>query len=232
MAAASEQVPDSLRYKGKQYNLFSTPLEAYFARHPKRRLKPKIVSTDCWRGYMAGWEIRDTHLQLVSLRDCDRKPLAPGITQLKKGARASWFSGVLRVPLGKKIQFVHQGFHSQYEKDLLIWLRRGKVVRERVFDNRPNKRARISRPRPRRTVAKALSKARATIKRECFKTGPRPRSVLLQLRVTAAGVHLDLELKTRLSVEAASCVSAHVKLEAAFAPADGEELVRHRLSLR
>jgi hypothetical protein len=38
---------------------------------------------------------------------------------------AHWFTGELRVPQGGLLQYVHMGFGSRYERDLLIQFRHG-----------------------------------------------------------------------------------------------------------
>jgi len=43
---------------------------------------------------------------------------------------------VLRIPLGKRLHYVHMGFHSVYEQDLFVAVRAGKVEGERTIDNR------------------------------------------------------------------------------------------------
>ena len=39
-----------------------------------------------------------------------------------------WFSGEIRVPVGRMIQYVHMGYESTYESDLLIEIIDGLVV--------------------------------------------------------------------------------------------------------
>lgn len=50
----------------------------------------------------------------------------------KRGASAvfaEWFTGVLRVPQGRQVEYVHAGFASRYEGYLLLQIERGRVVR-------------------------------------------------------------------------------------------------------
>jgi hypothetical protein len=95
------------------------------ARDPDRL----IGSTACWRGYVGTWEIRDGWFYLVGVRGrfvfAEDRPLL-----------ADWFSGVLRVPLGGVLRYVHMGFASVYEQELHILIERGRVVDRRVRDNR------------------------------------------------------------------------------------------------
>jgi hypothetical protein len=49
---------------------------------------------------------------------------------------AAWFSGTLRVPLGTQMEYVHMGYDSVYEFDLLIVVEKGMVKSTRTIDNR------------------------------------------------------------------------------------------------
>jgi hypothetical protein len=88
-----------------------------------------LFSTACWRGYQGTWEIKDGLFYLVDLH---------GRFQLqgKEPLLADWFSGVLRVPRGERLQYVHMGFGSVYEEEVHIKIDAGRVVKSRVVDNR------------------------------------------------------------------------------------------------
>ncbi|MEQ8766515.1 MAG: hypothetical protein RL885_21555 [Planctomycetota bacterium] len=88
-----------------------------------------MFSTDCWRGYVGTWEIRNGRFYLVGLRGRYRmngdEPLL-----------ADWFTGVLRIPRGKVIQYVHMGFGSVFEEEVHVKVEQGVVTETRVIDNR------------------------------------------------------------------------------------------------
>jgi hypothetical protein len=88
-----------------------------------------LTSTACWRGYQGTWEIKDGRFYLVGLR---------GRFQLRDGdpIPADWFSGVLRVPKGEELQYVHMGFGTVYEQEVHIKIENGVVVSTRTIDNR------------------------------------------------------------------------------------------------
>ena len=44
---------------------------------------------------------------------------------------ATWYSGTLRCPLGEIKNYVHQGYSSEYQRDLLIEIKDGMFVSER-----------------------------------------------------------------------------------------------------
>jgi hypothetical protein len=87
-----------------------------------------LGSTACWRGYQGTWEIRDNRFYLVGLR---------GRFQLHGDDPifADWFSGVLRVPKGEELQYVHMGFGTVYEQEIHIKIEDGAVVKTRTIDN-------------------------------------------------------------------------------------------------
>ena len=96
------------------------------AREPEDVL---LFSTACWRGYQGTWEIKNGRFFLAALRG--RFQLRPGEPVL-----ADWFSGVLRVPRGEQLLFVHMGFGSIYEEEVHIKVENGIVVTTKVMDNR------------------------------------------------------------------------------------------------
>lgn len=49
---------------------------------------------------------------------------------------AEWFSGKLRIPHGKMLRYVHQGYASIYEKELFLKIEKGKLVSSYVIDNK------------------------------------------------------------------------------------------------
>ncbi len=91
-----------------------------------------LRSTACWRGYQGTWEIKNGRFYLVDLQ---------GRFQLRDGdpILADWFSGVLRVPQGEEIEYVHMGFGTVYEQELRIRIENGVVVKSRSIDNRGKK---------------------------------------------------------------------------------------------
>jgi hypothetical protein len=91
-----------------------------------------LYSTACWRRYQGTWEIKDGRFYLVDLRGQFR-------LEGQEPLLADWFSGVIRIPRGKMLHYVHMGFGSVYEQELHIKIERGAVVDSRVIDNRGKK---------------------------------------------------------------------------------------------
>ena len=88
-----------------------------------------VLSTACWRQYIGTWEIKGGKFYLKKLEGCVKlagdKPLL-----------ADWFSGNIRIPRGKLLQYVHMGFESAFEKELRIKIRKGVVLSQAVISNR------------------------------------------------------------------------------------------------
>jgi hypothetical protein len=67
-----------------------------------------IFSTACWRRYRGTWEIKDGKFYLVRLQGTYKlvgdDPLL-----------ADWFTGILRIPRGEELLYVHMGFGTVFE---------------------------------------------------------------------------------------------------------------------
>ena len=48
---------------------------------------------------------------------------------------AHWYSGTVRIPQGKQLEYVHMGYASKFERDLFLDIERGVVVSTRVRQN-------------------------------------------------------------------------------------------------
>lgn len=143
-AFSTAQIGELLIYKGQTYEMYSTPLESYFSKENPRPESP-VVSTGCWRGYIGVWKIANGTLCLVSLHHVDHDAenyLGKEISfekifpKQKPPIPAIWFSGVLRLPQGEILRYVHMGFGTIYEKDLYITIKEGKVTAQRNVDNK------------------------------------------------------------------------------------------------
>lgn len=86
-------------------------------------------STACWREYIGTWEIKDDKFYL-------RRVIGRYRFRSDEPLFAEWCSGTIRIPRGKRLHYVHMGFGSVYEEDLLIKIKKGVVVSRRVIDHR------------------------------------------------------------------------------------------------
>ncbi len=88
-----------------------------------------VFTTACWRGYIGTWEIKDGRFYLVNItgryKIIGNDPIP-----------ADWFTGVIQIPQGEVLHYVHMGFGSVYEQEIHVKIEKGKVVKSRVIDNR------------------------------------------------------------------------------------------------
>lgn len=132
------QIPEQIRYQGKTHSLFSNPLDAYFSAGGKQ---PPFQATcsALWRGYVGRWEITDGQLYLRTIRgdleDGTEASLKTVFPEASGRVFAHWYTGTLRIPQGDRLKYVHGGYASVYEKDLLIDVEKGVIVRTHVQQN-------------------------------------------------------------------------------------------------
>ena len=132
------QFAEELLYEGEQTSMCSTPLADYFAaggRKPEFRRE----NTALWRGYVGSWEVVDGRLYLVGLRgtliDGTEAHLESVFPGQHERVFADWFSGTVRIPQGRQVKYVHMGFLSTWERDLLVEFEHGIVRSTQVQHN-------------------------------------------------------------------------------------------------
>lgn len=145
--AATAQAPDILYYNGDTLSLFCNPLESYF---DETNPRPKLIvpgvncmSTACWRGYIAFWQIENDSLFLLRIEDCCQNsiPIKADLSLLfgdkviNGRVYADWCNGELYSPLGKLIHYEHMGYASIYEKELFITFKQGIFQFSEILDN-------------------------------------------------------------------------------------------------
>lgn len=117
------QATEILKYSGENLALCAVPLASYFTlagvQHPF-----KAPSTGLWRGYVGTCKIIDDRLYLVDLTGCAKNGDQVGLDFLFPGIPnpvfAHWVNGTLRATRGELLKYVHMGFGSVYEEDLLF----------------------------------------------------------------------------------------------------------------
>jgi hypothetical protein len=146
------QIGEKLRYDGKDYTMAAEPFYSYLEEH---NIRTASNCTANWRGYYGKWEIKEDKLFLVAISANILKEgkerlriLNPsdiyftvGMDYFFPGQEevfAEWFSGVLRIPCGKMLQYVHMGYGSTFEADLFLEFKDGILINKRVVDNRKN----------------------------------------------------------------------------------------------
>ncbi len=137
-------IPDTLIYKGKEYNIFDDiPLFSTYLEQHKIEL-PRDMWT--FRGYVAKWEIKDNMLFLVELKAlipkrCNPdnihvfksrmsgKPLGVGLDYFfpnQKTVLADWYSGELMICYERK-------YYEEYDNTILLtfMIDKGHIVEEK-----------------------------------------------------------------------------------------------------
>jgi hypothetical protein len=132
------QFSEILHYKGEQLSMRVTPLSDYFV---LMGIRPDFqdTSTACWRSYVGKWEITHDRLYLIGIRadykDGTEVTLGSLFPGYESRVFAHWYSGVLSIPQGDLVEYVHMGFASVYERDVLISVEQGVIVDTQVRVN-------------------------------------------------------------------------------------------------
>jgi hypothetical protein len=132
---------EKLHYQGELMNMAALPLSDYL--RTRDDLKFWGLSTGNLRGYEGEWKIVDNKLILVGLNGLMAQPRLKKVTLKdlfpeQKEVFAGWFSGEVRVPQGELLDYVHMGFASTYERDLMLVFENGILVHEYVINNSNN----------------------------------------------------------------------------------------------
>jgi hypothetical protein len=120
------QVPDTIRWNGGVFPMGSDPL-SLLESFPSLGLQR--TSTACWRGYRAEWEIQEGEIYLMALLEChsDRSLWNQVFPKENPPLHAYWYSGVIRIPEGELLEYVHMGFGSVYRIDNYMVLADGQL---------------------------------------------------------------------------------------------------------
>ena len=137
------QYPDLIKFKGTEYSLNTNPLEPYFEKNPENR--PQWPSTALYRGYIGHFEIIDSTLLLTDIsqprrvKDKDGKTIFKNIS-IKKSIfpeidtmKIDWYSGILILPYGEILKYVHSGYASEYSNYILLEIKNGKFKSDKNY---------------------------------------------------------------------------------------------------
>ncbi|MFZ1808405.1 MAG: hypothetical protein WAU36_14335 [Cyclobacteriaceae bacterium] len=140
------QLPDIITLESKEMDLYTNPLEPFWETSGKR--KPNFKQTEnCKRGYVAGWAIKDNQLVLNQIKgkhyartfffgdklvEFSMKKLFP--KSKSSYILANWYSGKLRIPAGPMTQYEHYNYNSRFEKEIIITINKGKVIKMVTLD--------------------------------------------------------------------------------------------------
>jgi hypothetical protein len=138
-AMATAQEPDRIVLAGERLALLSNPFEQYRRQHPGLDLQPLegadvvCVHSANHRGYVATFRIEEGGLLLDEIvtpacEGTEAKSLRHALFGTDKAVSAAWFTGILVVPAGERIEYVHLGYGSMYERYRLHRVENGRVV--------------------------------------------------------------------------------------------------------
>lgn len=120
---------ESICYQGQWREMNTCPLDSYFLLTQYTGFKQ--AGTALTRGYLADWEIIDDRLYLCSITT-DPPASTPLIETLFPGCServfAHWYSGVLVLPEGNTLPYLHLGFASQRENERWLNVKRGVIT--------------------------------------------------------------------------------------------------------
>jgi hypothetical protein len=136
--AVTAQIAEKLIYSGERHAMLTNPLDSYFA---MGGIGPNFEynCTALWRGYVGTWEIVSDRLYLIGLHGTleggEVAVLATIFPDYPARVFAHWFSGTVRIPQGKKLEYVHMGDGTTYERDLLLEFEQGVLIDSRIRVN-------------------------------------------------------------------------------------------------
>jgi hypothetical protein len=141
---ATAQAPDRIFYDGKEYSLHTNPMESYFARYPEKRPVTLAKSSGLWRGYVATFVFE---MNVLFLEDIEIETMGGKYDDSWKSVRGQiipkdeelmidWFTGILILPYGELVKYVHGGYESTYSNYILLEINRGILTDKRTFDHK------------------------------------------------------------------------------------------------
>lgn len=133
------QFSEALLIDGETVGMFTNPLDAYFSLGGKQPAFDWRYSSALWRGYLGTWEVVDERLYIIKLTcyleggaEATLADVFPGYIDR---VFAHWYTGTLRIPKGERLKYVHMGYSSTYERDLLIDVEKGFLQQRRIREN-------------------------------------------------------------------------------------------------
>jgi hypothetical protein len=133
------QVSEKLLYEGKAISLCTEPLALYLKQNGIEFQSPHTAN---WRGYVGTWEVIEAEgaerLYLIGIKahkDYETILTLPDLFPGFDKVFAHWFTGELRCPQGELLNYVHGGYASTYEYDLMMEFKQGVLVQKYAIHN-------------------------------------------------------------------------------------------------
>ena len=140
------QSPERIILDGRPYALYASPLYRLLASRRMDLDNPFGRSTACYRGYCGTWQVIDGRLHLMHVNTMwpDEGPLPEDLRRKllravpAKGfpVFAHWFNGVLRIQIGRRLIYSHHGWSSWFERERVMTIKGGMLVRDREVDTK------------------------------------------------------------------------------------------------
>ena len=144
------QAPERIIIDGRPRPLYAAPLYRLLASRRLDLSKPGCRTTGNYRGYTGTWEIRGNALFLIHINwegwdgtSCAvvmpsnvRARLFRAVPCEGFPIKAHWFNGRLRIAIGRRMIYSHQGWSHWFERERVISVKGGIVVRDREVDTR------------------------------------------------------------------------------------------------
>ena len=134
------QAREIIYINGREEKMASEPLEPFLAANPLLRFEP--FHTACWRGYFGTWGLDNDRLYLLGFEgnfdSLEGERVVMNLQDLFPGEEkvfAVWFSGIIKIEKGKRLQYVHSGYESIYEQDHFLVFEDGIKVDEYLINN-------------------------------------------------------------------------------------------------
>jgi len=136
------QIPEVLIYNGKKLMMCTEPLDLLIKQTSS--IQFESPNTACWRGYLGTWKIKGSKengyglylIELVGYKKGDASCMLRDIfPDCAHGVFAHWFSGELRCHEGEQLKYVHMGYGSTYERDLILEIKKGIFIKESLVEN-------------------------------------------------------------------------------------------------
>lgn len=147
-AFATAQYPDKIVYEGRECSLQTNPMNAFFAKNPDKKPKSGLMSSALWRGYVATFAfetntlvLKDIEIQVCVEKEegqfpsCEWKSVKNDVVPEGEDLPVDWFTGVLVLPHGKLVNYVHAGYGSTYSDYIILELEQGKITGKRTYDH-------------------------------------------------------------------------------------------------
>lgn len=139
------QIPDKITYEGTEYNLNANPLEPFFDKYPDKRPQSGMVSSALWRGYVAYFEVIDAQLYVTDIKievpSGNKEDSYPytwvsaykEVFPNEEKVKIDWYTGILILPDGELVEYVHMGYSSMYSEYWLLEIEEGNFNEARNY---------------------------------------------------------------------------------------------------